>query len=228
MRSSWNKKSCERYWKTIPIPFYCLDIFRAESTEFLRQGKIEADVRKTDPLLEEEKEYIMEREIKFYAMIIDQAESQTRYSFFADADLDLNRAKITYIHHNVLSADVDNYDNELKKIFGVKPDYHFFVTSAALIKLVDQLGGIYVNGEKIPGEKALELVREGKIDAVVNGLSGALKNMKNLVLAIPNLLNSLKDTYQTDFPIKDIVKVVLSEVGDLKDWKADFSEIREN
>ena len=177
--------------------------------------------------MEEEKEYIMEREIKFYAMIIDQAESQTRYSFFADADLDLNRAKITYIHHNVLSADVDNYDNELKKIFGVKPDYHFFVTSAALIKLVDQLGGIYVNGEKIPGEKALELVREGKIDAVVNGLSGALKNMKNLVLAIPNLLNSLKDTYQTDFPIKDIVKVVLSEVGDLKDWKADFSEIRE-
>ena len=165
----------------------------------------------------------MAKELKVYGLLLDE---NNRYHFYADADLDLNSAKVYYVLPELMGEDVNLYDQKLKERFGSVPDHHFVVKSEALVKLVEQFGGITVNGEKVNGEKALQLVREGEIDAVVDGLKECLKNMKNLMFALPNLMNSLKDTYQTDFPVMDLVKIALSEVGDLKEWTAELETVR--
>ena len=97
-----------------------------------------------------------------------------------------------------------------------------YISSEALVKLTDRLGNVYVDGIRISGRRALELTREGQLEKIAEGLFEALKTVKNPIAVLPNMLNALKDTFDTDFQIREILKIVLSEVGDFKDWRAEF------
>lgn len=100
-----------------------------------------------------------------------------------------------------------------------KSDYHLELKSSALVKVVDELNGIEINNIKYDGKGSLELLRQGKIDEIFDGLSHSLTKKSNLIITIPKILSELSDTYKTDIPITDALKTFISEINQLNDWK---------
>ncbi|MBQ6334979.1 MAG: hypothetical protein IJI46_07935 [Erysipelotrichaceae bacterium] len=113
---------------------------------------------------------------------------------------------------------LDDSDAAIEKLFNEKVNYHLNISSSFVVRLVDELQGIEVKGEKIDGKKALQLVRDDKLDEVVDALSKTLEK-RNLLKTIPSLLTSLNDTYQMDIAFMDIFKTLLSEINEINDWK---------
>ena len=180
--------------------------------------------------IETEKEFDdMEKKFTVYGIVIDQTDNNKGYHFFANVDTDANLAKAFYIDRGLMGENSDQYDAKIRKIFDLAVDYHLFVTSNALSVLVDTLGGITVKGKKADGEAALELLKDGQLMEVAEGVANALSSSgKSLMLQIPGLLSALKDTYSTDMPLMDVIKTAIGEIGDLKKWKADFNEVRKD
>ncbi|MBQ1624670.1 MAG: hypothetical protein II096_01400, partial [Erysipelotrichaceae bacterium] len=110
---------------------------------------------------------------------------------------------------------------QLKDLFDKTPNYYIDISSDLLIKLVDQLGGIDVGGLHIDGNAAMKEVKNSHFDLVIDGIAKAL-GKKNLLLTVPSLVNTLKDTYKSDLNLMDAIKIFISEIGELNDWKIDL------
>ena len=106
-------------------------------------------------------------------------------------------------------------------MFDKTPNYYIDISSDLLIKLVDQLGGIDVGGLHIDGNAAMKEVKNSHFDLVIDGIAKAL-GKKNLLLTVPSLVNTLKDTYKSDLNLMDAIKIFISEIGELNDWKIDL------
>ena len=160
----------------------------------------------------------MNTKFNIYAMIIDQTESENRYHLYISMDTKENKADV-YTLNGLLNEDVKSYDTQLQKIFQKKPDYHLSLKAEALVKLTDQLGGITVNQQPMNGKEALAYARSGKYLEVLDSICQAVLKKGNLLKTIPGLLSTLKESYETDMPLMDIIKVALGEINDLSKWK---------
>ena len=148
---------------------------------------------------------MMKQQFTIETILID-TELGSEERLFVSIDTQANRMKI--------------YENLTEEKFP-NTDYHIRVKSDLLVNLVDQLGGIIIDNKKQDGKDTLKLLRENRIDAIVEAIGKAFSG-KNLLLTLPPLLSSLGDYYSSDIPFMDIIKTVLSEVNDLKDWKAEL------
>ena len=101
----------------------------------------------------------------------------------------------------------------------------YFASSDCLEQFVDALGGIKINGNKINGAKALEEIRNNNFELVLSGIVNSLSGIRNPLFTIPGLLGALKGKCETDLNFTDVVKTVMLEAGDLKDWKAELIEV---
>ncbi len=133
-------------------------------------------------------------------------------------DTELNNEEKLFVEIDTLANRMKIYEN-LNDFPAA--DYHVKVKSDLLVNLVDQLGGIIVDNKKRNGKDTLKLLRENRIDAIVEAVGRAFSG-KNLLLTLPSMLSSLNEYYSSDIPFMDIVKTILSEVNDLKDWKAEL------
>ena len=133
-------------------------------------------------------------------------------------DTELNNEEKLFVEIDTLANRMKIYEN-LNDFPAA--DYHVKVKSDLLVNLVDQLGGIIVDNKKRNGKDTLKLLRENRIDAIVEAIGRAFSG-KNLLLTLPSILSSLNEYYSSDIPFMDIVKTILSEVNDLKDWKAEL------
>lgn len=133
-------------------------------------------------------------------------------------DTELNNEEKLFVEIDTLANRMKIYEN-LNDFPAA--DYHVKVKSDLLVNLVDQLGGIVVDNKKRNGKDTLKLLRENRIDAIVEAIGRAFSG-KNLLLTLPSMLSSLNEYYSSDIPFMDIVKTILSEVNDLKDWKAEL------
>ncbi|MBR4471647.1 MAG: hypothetical protein IKS54_10105 [Erysipelotrichaceae bacterium] len=133
-------------------------------------------------------------------------------------DTELNNEEKLFVEIDTLANRMKIYEN-LNDFPAA--DYHVKVKSDLLVNLVDQLGGIIVDNKKQNGKDTLKLLRENRIDAIVEAIGRAFSG-KNLLLTLPSMLSSLNEYYSSDIPFMDIVKTILSEVNDLKDWKAEL------
>lgn len=133
-------------------------------------------------------------------------------------DTELNNEEKLFVEIDTLANRMKIYEN-LNDFPAA--DYHVKVKSDLLVNLVDQLGGIIVDNKKRNGKDTLKMLRENRIDAIVEAIGRAFSG-KNLLLTLPSMLSSLNEYYSSDIPFMDIVKTILSEVNDLKDWKAEL------
>ena len=161
----------------------------------------------------------MKNQFTIYGLIIDTDNNNTKDHYFVELDTQANKAIINHIVNETF--DDKDADNSIGKIFTKKPDYHFTFYSKALIQIVDQLGGIYVDNKRIDGKKALEIARDERLEEVLNAILSAMSG-KNIFLTLPGLLSTIKDSYTSDIPAMDIFKIVLSEVGDFDRWKTEI------
>lgn len=154
----------------------------------------------------------MENRFNIHTIITDE---QRKIHLFVRTDTIANRV---YIYHAKPENDTDE---AIEKLFDEKVNYHLNISSDFVIRLVDELGGISIDGKKTDGKTALELIRNDQLDDVVNAVSNTLEN-KNLIKVIPSLLSSLSDTYSMDIAVMDIIKTLWSEIRELKDWKIEL------
>ena len=155
----------------------------------------------------------MNKKFTVSCVLIDTENENKENRLFVKVDTVANRA--------VLYEIAEDDERDLKAIFDTEPDYHLIVRSDLLVQLVDQLGGIVIDKERIDGKKALKLFRESRLDDIIEATGKALDG-KNLLKTIPSLLSLLKENYETDMPVMDIIRMVLGEVNDLRYWKAEL------
>ena len=158
----------------------------------------------------------MEKIFTIAAVITDKKDGSS-LQFFGDFDTIANKGIIYQFNS-------DHFENDIKARFNKTIDYHLNISSDFLTGLVDQLGGIEIDNKHIDAQTALEEFRNGNHIKVIEAIGNALPK-KNLLLTIPSLLNALKGSYSTDLIITEVIKMALSEAGDLKDWKVDFKKI---
>jgi hypothetical protein len=48
---------------------------------------------------------------------------------------------------------------------------------------------------------------------------------KNLLLIVPNLLNILSSTYETDLSLIEAIKTFIGEIRELDDWKIELIKV---
>ena len=152
---------------------------------------------------------MMKEKFTIETILID-TELNNQEKLFVEIDTIANRMKI---HENLKDLPIS--------------DYHIRIKSDMLVNLVDQLGGIVVDNQKRSGKDTLKLLRENRIDAIVEAIGKAFSG-KNLLLTLPSMLSSLNEYYRSDIPFMDIIRTILSEVKDLNDWKAELIEHDEN
>ena len=168
----------------------------------------------------------MKKQFTIHCVLIDTENDNRKDHLFVKVDTVANHAGLCEIAHSLMDPETEDTDSKLKELFGLLPDYHLKVKSDLLIKLVDQLGGIVIDNKTVNGKQTLKLFREKRLDDIVEAIGKALGG-KNLLKTVPSLLNILSENYETDMPIMDIVKTILGEVNDLKDWKADLIQVSE-
>ena len=163
----------------------------------------------------------MNKEITIAGTLIDKGDNDKAYYFFFDADTDANRGIVYQLPSNI--GDIDQY---IAEKFNKQPLYKIVMLSDFFVKLVDELGGITVNGQNINGQQAAQMIREGKYMPVATGAFAKVKGM-NLMFTVPGLLNKLSDTYRTNLPVMDAIKIVLAERKDFDKWKINYVDIPE-
>ncbi|MBQ9425988.1 MAG: hypothetical protein IJU42_08610 [Erysipelotrichaceae bacterium] len=168
----------------------------------------------------------MKKQFTIHCVLIDTENNNSKDHLFVRVDTIANHADLYEISHSLMDPDTEDSDSKLKQLFKTVPDYHLKVKSDLLIRLVDQLGGIVIDGRTTDGKQTLLLFREKRLDDIVEAIGKALGG-KNLLKTVPSLLSILSENYETDMPIMDIVKTILGEVNDLKDWKADLIQVNE-
>ena len=50
---------------------------------------------------------------------------------------------------------------------------------------------------------------------------------KNLLLTVPNLLNVLSNTYETDLSLIEAIRAFIGEIRELDDWKVELIRVNE-
>ena len=161
----------------------------------------------------------MNNQFTIYGLIIDTENDNSKDHYFIELDTKANKAIINHIINK--EFDDNDADNSISKMFTKKPDYHFTFYSKTLVQIVDQLGGIYIDNKLVDGKKALEIARDERLEEVLNAILSAMSG-KNTFLTLPGLLSTIKDSYTSDIPAMDIIKIVLSEVGDFDRWKTEI------
>ena len=162
----------------------------------------------------------MEKIFDVKAIIIDKANNDKKTYFFVHNDTIANSMKIFQLKDGLIDENKE-INPQLKDLFDKTPNYYIDISSDLLIKLVDQLGGIDVGGVHIDGNAAMKEVKNSHFDLVIDGIAKAL-GKKNLLLTVPSLVNTLKDTYKSDLNLMDAIKIFISEIGELNDWKIDL------
>ena len=97
--------------------------------------------------------------------------------------------------------------------------------SQALIKFVDGLGGITVNGKKIDGRQAFEEVKNEHFDEVLAGIGNELAGRRNLMFTMPGIFKSMKGTFESDLNMMKAGKIMLEEAPKLKNWKIELVRV---
>jgi len=166
----------------------------------------------------------MKTQLNIYTMILDQ---QERYHLLLALDTKENKADAYYLNH-LLNEDVNTYDEQIGKLFRNQPDYHLILKAEALVKLTDQLDGIVVDKNTLNGIQALDCARKGKYMEVLDGIYQALLKKGNLLKIIPSLLSILKESYETDMPLMDILKIAMGEINDLSKWKVYIRDVNKD
>ncbi len=156
----------------------------------------------------------MEKTFTIHCVLIDTEHDDEKSHLFVEVDTIKNHASLYELKGDVA-------DEDIEKRFHKRPGYHLEVRSDLLVSLTDRLGGIIVDGKRIDGKEALKLFRDGRLDEIIEGVTKELDG-KNLLKTVPSLLSVLSENYTTDMPLIEIVKTVLGEVNDFKDWKADL------
>jgi len=159
-----------------------------------------------------------------YGLLVDDQNHDKNYHFFAKADVLNNKAVLCYIDRT-LFEEGKSADDTLEELLHQRPQYHLTIYATALIRLVDTLGGIEIAGKKVNGEKTLELVKDGRVDEVANAIAEAFRNAGNIFFVLPNLLSILKNSYQTDLPILEVVKTVIGEAGQLDSYQSELYRV---
>ena len=154
----------------------------------------------------------MKQQFNIHTLITDV---QKKIHLFVTVD---TKANLVYIYP---AKPENDSDEAIGALFNKKVDYHLNISSDFVVKLVDELGGIEIENKKCDGKTALQLIREDRLDDVVDATADVL-DKKNLLTTIPALLKNLSDTYEMDIAIQDIVKTLFSEIRELKDWKIEF------
>ena len=163
----------------------------------------------------------MENKFTLYTIINDNG-SKSHFLLRFDTT-----ANLLYVYHLVglLSDNTAENKKKLKDIFKQAPDNTISISSTALIKFVDALGGITISGKKIDGKAALEEVKNDHFDAVLDGIGKKISSNKSFVFKIPGLFNSLRGTYETDLNVMDVIKKTIEEAPDFRDWKAELIKV---
>ena len=163
----------------------------------------------------------MNQEITIAGTLIDKGDNDKAYYFFFDADTVANRGIVYQLPSNI--SDIDTY---IAEKFGKQPLYKIVMLSDFFVRLVDEVGGITVNGKDINGQQAAQMIREGQYMPVVQGAFAKTKGM-NLMFTVPSLLSKLSDTYRTNLSVMDAFKTIMSERKDFDKWKVNYVEIPE-
>jgi len=166
----------------------------------------------------------MEKTFNINATLTDTSRNNRKVRFYVTVDTVSNRIDIVQLKAGAIDEKKDS-DAQMEKIFGERPSYHMEVLSDLLVDLVDQLGGIEVKGKQVDGKKAFEMADAGELDDVCDGVLRSLRK-KNLLLTLPSLLSSLNANYRMDLSVGDLIKLVLSEVGELNDWKVSLKKMK--
>ena len=162
--------------------------------------------------------------LSVYGLLVDDQNHDINYHFFANADSTKNKAVLCYVDRTLFDES-KSADDTLEEILHIRPQYHLTVYATALIRLVDTLGGIEIAGKKMNGEKALEFVKDGRVDEVANAIAEAFRNAGNVFFVLPNLLSVLKNSYKTDLPILEVVKTVIGEAGQLDSYHTELYRV---
>ena len=165
----------------------------------------------------------MEKRFTICASLVDSQRDERRDDFFVLIDTIANRTYIYQLEDD-LSDPGENAVSKKKKLFGKDPDYRITIKSEFLIRLVDELGGIDYSGFHINGAQAMEEVHNGSFGKIIEAIAQTL-GKKNLLLAVPNLLNVLNSTYETDLSLIEAVKTFIGEIRELDDWKIELVKV---
>ena len=168
----------------------------------------------------------MKNAFTIHCVLIDTENGNKKDHLFAKVDTIANRAFLYEVGKDLMDPEMSDTDQKLKELFGSAPDYHLEVKSDLLTALVDQLGGIIIDGERADGKKTLKLFREKRLDDIIEAIGLALDG-KNRLKTVPSRLSVLKENYETDMPLMEIVRTILGEVNDFRDWRAQLIQINE-
>jgi len=163
----------------------------------------------------------MKNSFNIYGKIIDGNNTDHYFMRFNK----LSNNVIIYHLIGLLDGNKEKDLKEIKNIFKEEVDHIFFASSDCLEQFVDALGGIKINGNKINGAKALDEIRNNNFELVLSGIVNSLSGIRNPLFTIPGLLCAIKGKCETDLNFTDVVKTVMLEAGDLKDWKAELIEV---
>lgn len=167
----------------------------------------------------------MEKRFTICASLIDTQRNNQRNDFFVLVDTIANR---TYIYQldDELTDPAEDVRVHMKKLFNRDPDYQITIKSEFLIRLVDELGGIDYKNRRISGTEAMEEVHSNHFGQIVEAIAKSM-GKKNLLLAVPNLLSVLSNTYETDLSLIEAIKTFIGEIRELDDWKVELIRVNE-
>ncbi len=165
----------------------------------------------------------MEKQFTICATLIDAQRNNRPDIFFVLIDTIANRTYIYQLADELIDPSKDAKEL-IKELFNRDPDYQIRIKSDFLIRLVDELGGIDCRGRRIDGREALAEVHDHHFDEVADAIAKKMKT-KNLLLIVPNLLNILSSTYETDLSLIEAIKTFIGEIRELDDWKIELIKV---
>ena len=165
----------------------------------------------------------MEKQFTICATLIDTQRNNRLDIFFVLIDTIANRTYIYQLADELIDPSKDAKEL-IKELFNRDPDYQIRIKSDFLIRLVDELGGIDCGGRHIDGMQALAEVHDHHFDEVADAIAKKMKT-KNLLLIVPNLLNILSSTYETDLSLIEAIKTFIGEIRELDDWKIELIKV---
>lgn len=141
----------------------------------------------------------------------------------------------------------DETQAAIEGLLGIDMNYYIKVNYSTLIKLVDAIGGVYVDsdyefltydgkyyfveGENyLDGENALAFARERKAftdgdfqrnkdqQKVLKAILEKMSSSSTLLLKYTNILNSIEDNIEFNMPANDIKALVRMQLNDMAGW----------
>ena len=167
----------------------------------------------------------MEKRFTICASLIDTQRNNQRNDFFVLVDTIANRTCIYQLDDEMIDP-AEDARAHVKRLFGRTPDYQITIKSEFLIRLVDELGGIDYKNRRISGTEAMEEIHDNRFNQIIKAIAQSM-GKKNLLLAVPNLLNVLSNTYETDLSLIEAIRTFIGEIRELDDWKVELIRVNE-